>query len=593
MPSWQNLRASATAQLSDVPAQPAAKLWSWSKWAAVRDAALSQLEATEIQPLSNAERPSKAGIRTEPLLVGGSFLSSRFVGANPTDAGLARAVVSNASRTEEPSAFDPGNGWPRTDAVHQPLSASPFRSQFEEAVSRPAVAPVILEASLQDVTRENTPAQEPGRASMPAQEPGAAAPSAPEPANREVQPTEEVEEQVRVRSFAVTILGEEEAATPEAAVRDGSGAWEGRNAAQGTEDSPRPVPHQEPSRAEQPGKSGVPGPVEEPSAKSFRNPSEMEAPVGQADQTSEGASIRPLVHDAWESGPAASTTRSSGDASEHAAVQRDPELAAQPEIREVQPARRATAGPRREVQDTPMPVHGNVRPGTDPSGGTDAVQAPSAETRPDKTVLEPDVRSRVSEQTRTTVEVAQRNSAANTVDGAAVQPSAGAPLASSSIGSGRPEANSGVLETVAPRTLRQVADRLLLLAASRRREPVTVRLEPKDLGVLTITVVQSDGQVDATLAASNEQVRAALQSSAPALQQSLEARGLQLGQLNIESQTTGHGAGDRSAAGQQAPQQQPMPFRFQGDRSGLDARPSEAPALYEQTGPAQTVNYTI
>ncbi|MEJ5169837.1 MAG: flagellar hook-length control protein FliK [Fimbriimonadales bacterium] len=113
------------------------------------------------------------------------------------------------------------------------------------------------------------------------------------------------------------------------------------------------------------------------------------------------------------------------------------------------------------------------------------------------------------------------------------------------------------------RTLRQLSDRILLLATSRRKDPVVVRLEPRDLGVLTITVHQAENQVEATVAASNDQVRAALQQTAPVLQQSLEARGLQLASLNIESQTAGMGGfGDRAGQFSSGAQQQPLPFRF-------------------------------
>ncbi|MFN3683316.1 MAG: flagellar hook-length control protein FliK [Fimbriimonadaceae bacterium] len=140
------------------------------------------------------------------------------------------------------------------------------------------------------------------------------------------------------------------------------------------------------------------------------------------------------------------------------------------------------------------------------------------------------------------------------------------------------------------RTLRQLSDRVLLLATSRRKDPVVVRLEPRDLGLLTITISQDQNRVEATVAASNEQVRVALQHSAPALQQSLETRGLQLASLSIEAQTSGFGGfGDRAGQPNQSPQQQPLPFRF------AEAAPEAArrEAGFETPSADKAVDYRI
>lgn len=145
-------------------------------------------------------------------------------------------------------------------------------------------------------------------------------------------------------------------------------------------------------------------------------------------------------------------------------------------------------------------------------------------------------------------------------------------------------------QVVDGRTLRQLSDRVLLLATSRRKDPVVVRLEPRDLGVLTITVNQAENQVEATVAASNDHVRAALQQSAPVLQQSLEAKGLQLASLNIEAQSGGLGGfGDRAGQPNPGPQQQPLPFRLnQGPPSA-----TQGEAALEAPSSQKAVDYRI
>jgi hypothetical protein len=68
------------------------KLWSWSKWAAVRDAALAQLEATEVRPLGQSAEFHSTGRGWVPLLVDGSFLlpAAEVAPYEMTAIGLAR-----------------------------------------------------------------------------------------------------------------------------------------------------------------------------------------------------------------------------------------------------------------------------------------------------------------------------------------------------------------------------------------------------------------------------------------------------------------------------------------------------------------------
>jgi flagellar hook-length control protein FliK len=83
------------------------------------------------------------------------------------------------------------------------------------------------------------------------------------------------------------------------------------------------------------------------------------------------------------------------------------------------------------------------------------------------------------------------------------------------------------------RILRTIADQIERLAASRPRRGVTIRLDPKDLGTITLVVKSVGKQISAHLFAENEQVRLALQQSRPELNHALEARGYNLLDVNV------------------------------------------------------------
>lgn len=80
---------------------------------------------------------------------------------------------------------------------------------------------------------------------------------------------------------------------------------------------------------------------------------------------------------------------------------------------------------------------------------------------------------------------------------------------------------------------RQIADRIEELTANRRGGSVTIHLDPKDLGTITLTVRSFGNRVDAEIGASHEGVRAALAENRQQLSQSIESRGLSLGQLSL------------------------------------------------------------
>lgn len=80
---------------------------------------------------------------------------------------------------------------------------------------------------------------------------------------------------------------------------------------------------------------------------------------------------------------------------------------------------------------------------------------------------------------------------------------------------------------------RRIADRIEELFSTRRGGTVTIQLDPKDLGSITLTVRSFGNRVDAEIGASHEGVRAALAENRQQLSQSIESRGLSLGQLSL------------------------------------------------------------
>jgi flagellar hook-length control protein FliK len=97
-------------------------------------------------------------------------------------------------------------------------------------------------------------------------------------------------------------------------------------------------------------------------------------------------------------------------------------------------------------------------------------------------------------------------------------------------------------------------DRIESLAAHRPRGTVVIRLDPPELGTITLTVQQFGGRVDAGLCASNDCLLAALEQNRGHLGQAIEQKGFQVGNLRFDppSQAPGfgqpqHGAHDPSA----------------------------------------------
>lgn len=89
--------------------------------------------------------------------------------------------------------------------------------------------------------------------------------------------------------------------------------------------------------------------------------------------------------------------------------------------------------------------------------------------------------------------------------------------------------------------MRQVIDRVETIAQYGKSGSVTIHLDPKELGPLTLTVRSFGQRVDAEIQTQNSDVRAALHDSRQQLNQAVEARGLSLGSMQISHQDQGRG----------------------------------------------------
>lgn len=97
--------------------------------------------------------------------------------------------------------------------------------------------------------------------------------------------------------------------------------------------------------------------------------------------------------------------------------------------------------------------------------------------------------------------------------------------------------------------VRQVADKMELLAATHPKDGVVIHLEPANLGSLTVTLKQTAAGVDAQMSASNEHVRKALQESRTDLTTAMQQRGIEMKSISVSTSTaTGNGSGNGSSS---------------------------------------------
>lgn len=92
-------------------------------------------------------------------------------------------------------------------------------------------------------------------------------------------------------------------------------------------------------------------------------------------------------------------------------------------------------------------------------------------------------------------------------------------------------------------TMRQIESHLDAIAA-RSPNKVVIHLQPYDLGTVVLNIEAREGKIDASVAASNPEVRAALEQSRHQIAASLERRGVSVGEVTVSEQTTF--LGDRS-----------------------------------------------
>ena len=102
--------------------------------------------------------------------------------------------------------------------------------------------------------------------------------------------------------------------------------------------------------------------------------------------------------------------------------------------------------------------------------------------------------------------------------------------------------------------VRQVAERIENLVAARPKDGVTIHLEPRDLGTITLVVKGLSTALDVQVAASDERVQKGLDASRPELAQALAPRGIELRELRIAHAPTPSGG---SAMGGDHPQGRP------------------------------------
>lgn len=127
--------------------------------------------------------------------------------------------------------------------------------------------------------------------------------------------------------------------------------------------------------------------------------------------------------------------------------------------------------------------------------------------------------------------------------------------------------------------VKQVADKLHMLAAARPRNGVTIHLNPQDLGSITVVVKSIGRVVDTQLAASDPRVREALDQNQTRLIEAMDSRGFHLQTVTV-SQQSGHSTQQESTKNwqQQSQQQNQSQSGHSHGHRGHGERQFEAPA---------------
>ena len=97
--------------------------------------------------------------------------------------------------------------------------------------------------------------------------------------------------------------------------------------------------------------------------------------------------------------------------------------------------------------------------------------------------------------------------------------------------------------------VRQVAERIESLVAARPKDGVTIHLEPRDLGTVTLVVKGVVSALDVQVTASDERVRKDLDASRPELVQALAPRGIELREWRVAHAPASSGGATNAGAG--------------------------------------------
>lgn len=117
--------------------------------------------------------------------------------------------------------------------------------------------------------------------------------------------------------------------------------------------------------------------------------------------------------------------------------------------------------------------------------------------------------------------------------------------------------------------VKQVADKLQLLASARPRNGVTIHLNPDDLGSITVVIKSVGRMVDTQITASDSRVSEALDQNRSRLAEAMDSKGYQLQSVSV-SQQSGHATQQDSSSKswQQANQEQSQRQNQSGQQHG-------------------------
>lgn len=144
-----------------------------------------------------------------------------------------------------------------------------------------------------------------------------------------------------------------------------------------------------------------------------------------------------------------------------------------------------------------------------------------------------------------------------------------------------------LLKPVADKVLDQVSNRIESMAMNRRSGTVTIKLNPNELGSITLTVKSLGNKIDAEVQASHEDVRNVLLINKQALVQSVEGRGMNLSSFNVGA--------EQSNGQQQAAYQNDHAETIRNSMLQATNTVTPAPASPRSTyqGPVSAVNYLV